>query len=172
MQSEVILVDQEDQELGRMEKLEAHRDGVLHRAFSVLVFNSVGEMLIQQRAENKYHSAGLWSNACCSHPAPGETVLEAAKRRLIEEIGLTCEIEPLFNLVYRIDFENGLTEHEYDHVLIATTDQVPVLNSDEVAAVRYVSEAKLKEELDAMPEAFTYWFRLIMEKMTTYHANK
>src|SRR5690348_5807899 len=117
---QVVLVNEEDQEVGTMEKMEAHRRGVLHRAFSVFIFNKQGEMLLQQRAQEKYHSGGLWTNACCSHPRPGEEVSEGAGRRLVEELGFETELQPVFNFVYKANFENGLIEHEFDHVYFGT----------------------------------------------------
>src|SRR4051812_29579171 len=119
---EVILVNEADEQTGTIDKLEAHRQALLHRAFSVFIFKSNGEMLLQQRAENKYHSAGLWTNACCSHPAPGEDTYDAALRRLQEELGFTTRLEELFSFTYRTDFENGLSEHEYDHVFAGIYD--------------------------------------------------
>src|SRR5580658_4397934 len=122
-QEEVVLVDESDQPVGVMEKMEAHRRGLLHRAFSVFIFNSRGEMLLQQRAPEKYHSAGLWTNACCSHPRPGEDTREGAVRRLKEELGFTTHLEKLFEFTYRSEFDNGLTEFEFDHVFIGVYDQ-------------------------------------------------
>src|SRR6186713_1579239 len=118
----VILVSEHDDMVGIMDKMEAHKQGLLHRAFSVFIFNSKGEMLLQQRAFNKYHSGGLWTNACCGHPSPGEQTVAAARRRLMEEMGFTTGLEELFDFTYQHAFENGLTEHEYDHVFAGTWD--------------------------------------------------
>src|SRR5215470_11031187 len=123
MAQEIILVDEKDRSIGVMEKLEAHRKGLLHRAFSVFIFNSKGEMLLQQRSDEKYHSGGLWTNACCSHPAPGEDINTAAIRRLNEELGFTTSLTKIFDFIYQSSFENGLTEHEFDHVFIGLHDE-------------------------------------------------
>src|SRR5215475_1033999 len=119
---EVILVDEDDFQVGTMEKMEAHRKALLHRAFSVFIFNTKGEMLLQQRALNKYHSAGLWTNACCSHPAPGESTLDAAEKRLLEEMGFITPLQEIFEFTYKTEFDNGLTEYEFDHVVVGTWD--------------------------------------------------
>jgi len=158
---EVILVDTEDRELGQMEKLKAHQEGRLHRAFSVFIFNSKGEMLIHRRALDKYHSAGLWSNTCCSHPQPGEPTAAAADRRLFEEMGMKASLEHVTHIVYRADFENGLIEHELDHVFVGTSDSEPKANPEEIFQWRYVSADELLREVDENPEIFTYWFRLL-----------
>ena len=157
----VILVDHDDKEIGTMEKMEAHRKEVLHRAFSVLIFNSKGEMLIQKRADEKYHSGGLWTNACCSHPKPGESIEAAAKRRLIEEIGISTNPEPAFSFIYRVELAD-LVEHELDHVLFATCDENPSINKAEVQDWKFISMDKLKNEINNHPSEFTYWFKLII----------
>jgi isopentenyl-diphosphate delta-isomerase len=158
----VILVDSQDNELGVMEKLEAHEKGILHRAFSIFLFNSKGEMLIQQRALSKYHSPGLWTNACCSHPAPAETILDAGKRRLQEELGLSTVLVDAFKFEYRETFDNALTEHELDHVLVGYTDDSPILNSDEAKDYRWVDLSDLPVEISLNPELFTVWFKIIL----------
>jgi isopentenyl-diphosphate delta-isomerase len=158
----VILVDSQDNELGVMEKLEAHEKGILHRAFSIFLFNSKGEMLIQQRALSKYHSPGLWTNACCSHPAPAETILDAGKRRLQEEVGLSTVLVDAFKFEYRETFDNALTEHELDHVLVGYTDDSPILNSDEAKDYRWVDLSDLPVEISLNPELFTVWFKIIL----------
>ncbi|HPI53635.1 MAG TPA: isopentenyl-diphosphate Delta-isomerase [Chitinophagaceae bacterium] len=167
---EVILVDDQDVIVGTASKLEAHREGWLHRAFSVFIFNDKGEWLIHQRADDKYHSAGLWSNTCCSHPSAGEETLLAANRRLQEEMGLTCDLFPLYSFQYRIQFDNQLIEHELDHVFVGQTNQVPTANPLEVKNWRYVAPDELLHEIHASPELFTYWFRLcvpvILEKLS------
>ena len=162
MEEFVILVDENDQELGSMEKMEAHVKGALHRAFSVLVFNSKGEMLIQRRADCKYHSAGLWTNTCCSHPRPGEQIEEAAQRRLMEEMGLDLQPERAYSFVYRIELDGGLIENELDHVLTATYDGTPSLNLDEAQDWKYISMSDLKDRMHTHPEEFTHWFKLIV----------
>lgn len=158
----VILVDSQDNELGVMEKLEAHEKGVLHRAFSIFLFNSKGEMLIQQRAMSKYHSPGLWTNACCSHPAPAETILDAGKRRLQEELGLSTVLVDAFKFEYRETFDNALTEHELDHVLVGYTDDSPILNSYEAKDYRWVDMSDLLVDISLNPELFTVWFKIIL----------
>jgi isopentenyl-diphosphate delta-isomerase len=158
----VVLVDSQDNEVGIMEKLEAHEKGLLHRAFSIFLFNSKGEMLLQQRALSKYHSPGLWTNACCSHPAPNETTLEAGKRRLQEELGLSTVLVEAFKFEYRASFDNSLTEHELDHVLVGYTDEFPQLNPDEAQDYRWVRWADLLSEMALYPEKFTVWFKIIL----------
>jgi isopentenyl-diphosphate delta-isomerase len=157
---EVILVDESDQPLGVMEKIAAHRQALLHRAFSVFIFNSKGEMLLQQRAEEKYHSAGLWTNACCSHPRPGEDTREAAVRRLREELGFTTNLEKLFEFTYRTAYDNGLTEFEFDHVFVGTYDQDISPDLSEVSDYRYQSLPEIEADLLSSPSTFTSWFRL------------
>jgi isopentenyl-diphosphate delta-isomerase len=159
-QEEVILVDASDQPLGVMGKMEAHRRALLHRAFSVFIFNSRGEMLLQQRAEEKYHSAGLWTNACCSHPRPGEGTREAAVRRLREELGFTTNLEKLFEFTYRTAYDNGLTEFEFDHVFVGTYDEDISPDRAEVSDYRYLSLPEIEAALLSSPATFTSWFRL------------
>lgn len=169
---EVILVDEADQPLGRMEKLEAHRRALLHRAFSVFIFNSGGKMLLQQRAAEKYHSPGLWTNACCSHPKPGEDTRDAAVRRLKEELGFTTELVKVFDFTYRSEFENGLTEHEFDHVFLGIYDREPSPDRREVSDYRYESMQDIETALRLRPDEFTSWFRLafpiLREKLPAY----
>jgi isopentenyl-diphosphate delta-isomerase len=157
---EVILVDEFDQPLGTMEKMEAHRRGLLHRAFSVFIFNSRGEMLLQQRAPDKYHSAGLWSNACCSHPRPGEEIADAASRRLREELGFTTPLEKLFHFTYKSEFGNGLTEYEFDHVFVGVYDEPIHANAAEVSDCRYESFDNIRECLRLEPGSYTSWFHV------------
>ena len=161
---EVILVDELDNPIGLMEKLEAHEKALLHRALSVLIFNSKNEFLLQQRSDNKYHSPGLWTNSCCSHPRPNETVEEAAKRRLKEEMGMSCETLKLFHFMYKAEFENGLTEHELDHVFVGKTDSLPNLNPDEAKSYRYLDLEALISEIEEKPELFTPWFKIIIHQ--------
>jgi isopentenyl-diphosphate delta-isomerase len=160
---EVILVNEEDQPIGQMEKMEAHQKGLLHRAFSVLIFNSKDQVLLQKRASSKYHSGGLWTNTCCSHPRPGETVLYAANRRLMEEMGMTADLTERFYFIYKTDLDNDLVEHELDHVLVGQSDDLPKLNSDEAEDFKYIDLETLKQELNSSPENYTVWFKIIME---------
>lgn len=159
-QEEVILVDESDRPVGVMEKMAAHRQARLHRAFSVFIFNSKGEMLLQQRAPEKYHSAGLWTNACCSHPRPGEDTREAAVRRLQEELGFTAPLEKLFAFTYRTVYDNGLTEFEFDHVFVGTYDDKIFPDRAEVSDYRYQSLTAIEAELLSAPATFTSWFQL------------
>ncbi|MAI23666.1 MAG: isopentenyl-diphosphate delta-isomerase [Crocinitomicaceae bacterium] len=161
----VVLVDPNDKEIGMMEKMEAHEKGLLHRAFSLFIFNSKGEWLLQQRAWGKYHSPGLWTNACCSHPRQGETSQAAAMRRLQEEMGMYCQARPVFQFLYRSEFSNTLIEHELDHVLIGYSDTAPKPNPKEVAGYRYVSLADLEYELKLYPTNFTVWFRICFQEV-------
>ena len=161
----VVLVDARDNELGVAPKLQAHRDGVLHRAVSVFVVNALGEMLLQRRADGKYHSGGLWSNACCSHPRPGESPTTAAARRLQEEMGLSCPLDFAFTFVYRAALGNGLTEHELDHVFVGTAGVDPVPDREEVADWRWLSISDLERELATRPHTFTAWFPIAWRKL-------
>jgi len=154
----IILVDNNDAEVGTMDKLEAHQKGLLHRAFSILILNDTGKILLQQRAANKYHSANLWTNSCCSHPRPGETVVQTGQRRLFEEMGINCDLKEIGSFLYKHRFENGLTEHEYDHVLIGTHEGDPMPNPVEVQDYKWISPKALKEEMQLNPAKFTYWF--------------
>lgn len=151
-----------------MEKLEAHRKSLLHRAVSVFILNTKGKWLLQRRALDKYHSAGLWSNACCTHPSPGETSLEAANRRLAEEMGIKTELKEIFHFKYKDELNDGFTEHELDHVFIGIVDDIPRINTSEVAEWRYISFKKLIREINKTPENFTVWFRRIVERVNKY----
>ena len=165
---EVILVNEADEELGTIEKMEAHQKALLHRAFSVFIFNSKGEMLLQRRALGKYHSGGLWTNACCSHPRPGETVEAAATRRTMEELGFQPQLKKVFAFTYRADFENGLTEYEYDHVLMGSFDGEPDPNPDEVSEYRYQRMDDIKADLESNPGLFTEWFKIVFHQVEHY----
>lgn len=162
---QVILVDEHDRALGTMEKLEAHQKGLLHRAISVFIFDSQGRLLLQQRAAHKYHSAGLWTNTCCSHPAPGETPLDAAHRRLEEEMGLRAPLTFAFTFRYHAPFDNGLAEHELDHVFIGHADHAPRPNPAEVAAYRWADRETIDRENIKNPDVYTAWFKLIYGKV-------
>jgi isopentenyl-diphosphate Delta-isomerase len=166
----VILVDDKDVEVGVMGKMEAHLTGTLHRAISVFVFNEKGEFLLQQRAHEKYHSGGKWSNTCCSHPRPGERVIDAANRRLREEMGMNCNLTPWFSFKYRAELDNGLVEHEYDHVFIGISDQQPKLNPTEAAAFKYISREVLEADIHQHPAQYSEWFKLCFER-TNYLEN-
>jgi isopentenyl-diphosphate delta-isomerase len=157
---EVILVNENDEQVGTMDKLEAHQQAKLHRAFSVFIFNSKGQMLLQQRAENKYHSAGLWTNACCSHPAPGEDTNIAAQRRLQEEMGFTTSVVRIFDFTYRAEFDNGLVEHEFDHVYLGVYNDMVHPNPDEVQDFCYKELDEVRGLMSAQPEIFTAWFHI------------
>lgn len=159
-EEQVVLVDTQDRPIGRMEKIEAHRQGLLHRAFSVFILNSQGELLLQQRALEKYHSGGLWTNSCCSHPRPGEDLLHAGIRRLSEELGFETPLKKAFDFIYRAEMDNDLIEHEFDHVLVGYFDGVPELNPEEAANYRWVSLPAVKAEIEKNPEEFTVWFRI------------
>lgn len=158
-EEQLILVDRHDRQIGTMEKLAAHEQGRLHRAFSLFVFNSQDELLLQRRAKQKYHSSGLWTNTCCSHPRPNEDTSEAVERRLLEEMGLRCEVSFAFSFLYKAQFENGLIEHELDHVYFGWSDETPVPCEKEVLSYRYASLEKVSEEIEIRPEQFTVWFK-------------
>lgn len=157
---QIILVNEQDEIVGFDEKLSVHQKGLLHRAFSIFIFNSKGEMLLQQRDADKYHSPSLWTNTCCSHPNKDEEMQDALHRRLKEEMGLECDLNFLYKFIYRAAFQNGLTEHELDHVYYGVTDVHPAPNPAEVKAWRYISLSELKSEMENAPENFTVWFQI------------
>ena len=157
---EVVLVNESDKQVGTMEKMAAHQQGLLHRAFSVFIFNSKGEMLLQQRAPGKYHSGGLWTNACCSHPLPGEDILESATRRLKEEMGFVAPLEKIFDFTYKAAFRNGLTEYEFDHVFAGHYDAEPHPDPEEVSNYVFKSMEDIKTSLALNPEKYTAWFHI------------
>ncbi len=165
MEQQVILVNEKDEIKGTAGKMEAHQKGLLHRAFSVFVFNSKGEMLLQQRAINKYHSGGLWTNACCSHPQPGEETEVAAKRRLVEEMGFEMDVTKSFDFVYKACFANGLIEYEFDHVFVGEYDGPVPYNKDEVMNICYKPIEAIRNSLKDQPEDFTAWFHLAFPEM-------
>jgi len=168
----VILVDKEDNPIGKMEKLEAHEKALLHRAFSVFVFNDKEELMLQQRALSKYHSPGLWTNTCCSHQRFGETNIQAGKRRLQEEMGFSVELEDVMSFVYKAPFDNGLTEHEFDHILIGKYNKDPKPNPDEVASWKWASLDYIVNDIDKNPDNYTAWFKIIFEKYLNHLAVK
>ncbi len=161
----IILVDAKGAEVGTYPKLAAHKDGRLHRAFSIFIFNSLNELLIQKRNENKYHSGGLWTNTCCSHPRPNETVLDAATRRLSEEMGLATELAEVLEFTYKVTLPNGLIENEYDHVIIGFTDATPIPSADEVSSWRWVNTSEVLVDTQRHPETYTSWFPIALKKL-------
>jgi isopentenyl-diphosphate delta-isomerase len=165
MKAQVILVNELNEETGLMEKMEAHEKGLLHRAFSVFILNDQGDMLLHQRALDKYHSGGLWTNACCSHPLPGEAVEAAAHRRLSEEMGFDCPLRELFQFTYRTEFDNGLIEHEYDHVWVGTYNGEINPDPREVHTFHFLPVNEIIRQLAETPEQFTSWFRLAFPRV-------
>lgn len=165
IENEVILVDANNQPIGTMEKLEAHEKALLHRAISVFIFNDEGKWLLQQRTYDKYHSKGLWTNTSCSHPFPGEDSLTAANRRLSEEMGMRTELKEIFSFTYKQELENGLTEHEFDHVFIGFCNELPKPNPDEVMDYKYVSTIDLLRDVKQNPQNYTVWFKLIFDRV-------
>ena len=161
---QVILVDQDDRPIGTAGKMEAHEKGLLHRAFSVFIFNSKGEMLLQKRAMDKYHSGGLWSNACCSHPVPGEEILLAAQKRLKEEMGFEAQLEKLFDFIYEVKFDNHLKEHEFDHVFVGEYDGEVSINKEEASDFCFKDVKEISQSLQTHPQEYTAWFRLAFPK--------
>ena len=170
-EEKVVLVDKEDFQLGLMPKLEAHRKGVLHRAFSVFVFNSSKLLLMQKRSSLKYHSPGLWTNTCCSHQRDGESTVDAAKRRLNEEMGLNVDLKETFSFIYKANLENGLIEHEFDHVLVGFTDFNPKINTNEVEDWKWIDLSFLELDLDKNPNIYTEWFKIIFKRVKSYIEN-
>ena len=160
---QVILVDEQDRELGASEKLRAHAEGALHRAFSVFVFDRAGRLLLQRRARAKYHSGGLWSNTCCGHPRPGEQTAAAARRRLREEMNFDCELREAFGFVYRAELENALVEHEYDHVFVGEFEDAPAPDPSEVEEWKWMELVDLRRELREEPERYSYWLKMVVE---------
>ena len=167
MEELVVLVDEHDNQVGLMPKMEAHEKAILHRAFSVFVFNDQGELMLQQRAATKYHSPLLWTNTCCSHQRDGETSLAAGKRRLQEEMGFVCDLTEVFQFVYKAPFDNGLTEHELDHVMIGTYNGEPNINPEEVASHKWMSLEDVKNDMEDNPQQYTAWFKIIFKEY--YH---
>ncbi len=168
MEEQVVLVDHLDNPLGIIDKMEAHSLGLLHRAFSVFIFNSKGELLLQQRALDKYHSGGKWTNTCCSHPKPFEETADAAGRRLMEEMGMVCKLEYGFNFIYESILENELTEHEFDHVFFGISDELPIINRNEVASFRYVNLEDLALDLNKNPNQYTSWLAICFDNIVAF----
>jgi len=170
--NQVILVDSEDNEIGVLDKMEAHITGQLHRAFSIFIFNTKGEMLLHQRAHEKYHSGGLWTNACCSHPQPDETIHQTLQDRLHFEMGMECPLEFAFTFLYQANVEPNLLEHELDHIYIGVSDVIPQPNAAEVANWKYISIGQLQQELRDHPRNFTAWFKLMAPKVIQHFISK
>ncbi len=164
----VILVDEQDNQIGLMPKMEAHEKAVLHRAFSVFIFNDKNELMLQQRALHKYHSPGLWTNTCCSHQRDGETNIMAGTRRLQEEMGFVVPLKETTSFIYKAPFDNGLTEHELDHILLGMYNGEPLINEDEVASWKWMPLEDVKEDIQAHPEMYTEWFKIIFEKFYSH----
>lgn len=165
MKEEIILVDESDREVGSTGKLEAHQQGLLHRAFSIFVFNSDGKMLLQKRSRTKYHSDGLWSNTCCSHPRPGHAIESEAQRKLLQEMGFVCPLERAFHFTYRVVFNYNLIEHEVDHVFIGRYDGDPVPNPEEADDWKWMDVEDLKDQLQQHPEQYSYWLKICIEQV-------
>lgn len=165
---EVVLVDKNDNKIGTYGKMEAHLEGKLHRAFSVFVFNSEGDLLLQKRAFNKYHSSGLWTNTCCSHPRDTETIDNAAHRRLMEELGFDCPVKEIFSFYYEVKLGDNIFEHEYDHVFIGRYDGIPKHNPEEVDTWQWIKTDKLLHEIKNNSEEYTYWFKLVINDVLNY----
>ena len=164
----VVLVDEKDTQIGIMEKMAAHIVPRLHRAFSVFIFNSKGELLLQQRALSKYHSPGLWTNTCCSHPRQGESLAEATARRLQEEMGMTCDMHEVFTFIYKAPVGLGLTEHEFDHVWFGQSDATPIINTDEVGSWKYMNLDDIADDMKAQPESYTEWCKISFNEVRSH----
>lgn len=167
-EEKVILVDKNDNQVGLMPKLEAHEKGVLHRAFSVFIFNSKYELLLQKRASSKYHSGGLWTNTCCSHPREGEDILDAANRRLDEEMGIKTSLRKVYDFIYKAELDNQLTEHEFDHVFYGVFDNDPILNKDEAEDFKWVDMETLNNDIIKNEDNYTVWFKIAFEYFYNY----
>lgn len=163
-EEQVILVNEKDEQIGLMPKMEAHEKALLHRAFSVFIFNDNNELMLQQRAFSKYHSPGLWTNTCCSHQREGESNLEAGKRRLFEEMGFVTDLKETTSFIYKAPFDNGLTEHELDHIMVGHYNQEPVINPNEVESWKWMDLEDVKVDMALHPEHYTAWFKIIFDK--------
>lgn len=168
LEEQVILVNERDHPIGTMGKLEVHRKPILHRAFSVFIFNSKGELLLQKRAQSKYHSAGLWTNTCCSHPRPGENISTAAVRRLEEEMGFSTKLEKIFDFIYQASFENGLHEYEFDHVFTGIYDREIIPDPGEVSDYCFMKMDAIETSLQSHPEKYTAWFGIVFPKLLSW----
>ncbi|MBL6603739.1 MAG: isopentenyl-diphosphate Delta-isomerase [Bacteroidetes bacterium] len=164
----VILVDEKDNQVGLMPKLDAHQKGLLHRAFSVFIFNSDYKLLLQKRASSKYHSGGLWTNTCCSHPRDGEDTIEAANRRLYEEMGIKTSLRKVFDFIYRAELDNNLIENEFDHVFYGVYNHDPILNTDEADDFKWIDMETLKNDIDNNPDQYTVWFKIAFDYFYNY----
>jgi isopentenyl-diphosphate delta-isomerase len=167
-EEQVILVNEKDEPIGLMNKMEAHEKAILHRAFSVFILNDNNEVMLQQRAQHKYHSPLLWTNTCCSHQRAGETNIQAGKRRLYEEMGFEVELKELFHFIYKAPFDNGLTEHELDHVMIGYSNVEPVINPEEVASWKWMKIEAIKDDMIQNPAEYTVWFKIIFDEFYHY----
>jgi len=167
-EEQVILVNEQDEQIGLMPKMEAHEKAMLHRAFSVFIFNDANELMLQQRALTKYHSPGLWTNTCCSHQRDGESNVEAGKRRLQEEMGFDVDLVQSISFIYKAPFDNGLTEHEYDHVLLGIYNDDPIINTDEVGSWKWMHIEEVKKDISLQPQLYTEWFKIIFDKFYQY----
>ena len=168
----LILVDENDNQIGTMGKMEVHRKGLLHRAFSVFIINEKNELLLQQRAFSKYHSPGLWTNTCCSHQNEGETSIQAAKRRLNQEMGINTSLEFLFSFIYKAEFENGLIEHEFDHVIFGRSNQDPKVDKNEAESWKWVSVDLILKDIAINQDKYTVWFKIIFQRFYNYLKNR
>jgi isopentenyl-diphosphate delta-isomerase len=166
----VILVDAKDNAIGTMDKMEAHYNGALHRAFSILLFNADGEILLQKRSPTKYHSGGLWTNTCCSHPRPEESMEEALRRKLKHEMGIAVDLQFAYKFIYNIKLDKNLIENEFDHVYVGTFNGQPSINPEEVEEWKFMNALELRNDIKEHPDQYTYWFRLIMNHPQTEEA--
>lgn len=171
-EEQVVLVNKKDEQIGLMPKMEAHKKAILHRAFSVFIFNDNNELLLQQRASHKYHSPSKWTNTCCSHQREGETNINAGKRRLHEEMGFKCELKEVFSFIYKAPFDNGLTEHELDHVMIGFYNEDPIINTEEVNDFCWMSLDDIKTDIDKNPLRYTVWFKIIFNEYMSKITNQ
>ena len=171
MFNRVVLVDQNNNEIGTEDKLNAHKKGLLHRAFSIFIFNDNYQILLQKRSDVKYHSAGLWSNTCCSHPYNDKPLVEYANTRLIQEMGIQSNLKEFFSFIYRAEFSNGLIEFEYDHVFFGKYNSDPILNIDEASSFKWINFKQLQLEIEENPTKFTFWLKKIVQDYSLYFLN-